>query len=288
MKIYFDNFWKSNKDIFNEFFYLWKFLFSFIDIEYCENILHADIVLNSVFIQNNINIYKNKKNIFFNAEPLLCEDNNFDINLSFHLKDNSITKNLITCPAQLLLTIYRYEIPKSIFLKNKPIRTEIPPKFCCFITKQPKVERMDFFNQLSLYKKVESLGPCLNNTGTLAPFEQDEFEKLVSQYKFIITFENSQNDVYITEKILHGYNSVIIPIYWGSKFICDFFNSDSFIYIEDYNQNNIDIAIEKIKKLDNDDSLYLNMVNQTVFNKNFDVDEYFQNIKLKMKKKLKL
>jgi hypothetical protein len=30
------------------------------------------------------------------------------------------------------------------------------------------------------------------------------------------------------------------------------------------------------------------MVNQPVFNKNFDVDEYFENIKLKMKEKLKL
>ena len=60
MKIYFDNFWKSNKDIFNEFFYLWKFLFSFIDIEYCENILDSDIVINSVFIQNYLNIIVKK------------------------------------------------------------------------------------------------------------------------------------------------------------------------------------------------------------------------------------
>jgi hypothetical protein len=287
MKIFFSNFWKSNEEIFNELFYLWKCLFSF-NIEYCENILDADIVLNSVFIQNNINIYKNKKNIFFTGEPLFYENDNFDANLSFHLQDNSVNKNLITCPVQLLITIYKYEIPKSIFFKNKPIRTEIPPKFCCFITKQPKVERMDFFNQLSLYKKVDSLGPCLNNTGILAPFDQDEFEKLVSQYKFIITFENSQKDVYITEKILHGYNSVILPIYWGSKFICEFFNPESFIYIEEYNQKNIDIAIEKIKLLDNDDFLYLNMINQPVFNKNFDIDKYFENIKLKIKEKLKL
>jgi hypothetical protein len=52
--------------------------------------------------------------------------------------------------------------------------------------------------------------------------------------------------MYITEKILHGYYSLCIPIYWGSSNIHEFYNPDSFIYIEDYNKNSVDKAIEKI------------------------------------------
>jgi hypothetical protein len=287
MKIYFNNFWENNENIYNNLFYFWKHFFSFIDIEISKNIHECDIVLNSVFFKKDIEIYKNKKNIFITFEPIKYNNILFDVNLSFHLKDEEY-KNVITCPPQLLLTIFKHEVPKSLFLKNRPFRTEVPPKFCCFITRQEKYERMDFFNQLSKYKKVDSLGPCLNNTGILAPSNEYEFYKLVSQYKFIITFENSQKDFYITEKILHGFFSLTIPIYWGSKFIHNFFNKDSFIYIDDYNKENIHKSIEQIKLLDNNNELYLKYVNQPIFKHNFDIDTYFENIKSDLKLKLKI
>lgn len=282
MKLYFHNFWDTNEKISKLPF--WKHLFSFNDIEYCNAIEDADIVLNSVFYNNNIFFFKKKKNVFITCEPLTIENENFDLELSFHF--NTENKRLLTVSPQLLLTFYNTEIPRTIFLKNRPLQTKVPEKFCCFITRQPKPERIDFFNQLSKYKQVDSLGPCLNNTGILAPDDYNEFCKLVSQYKFIITFENTQIDLYITEKILHGYFSSCIPIYWGSKYIHEIFNKDSFVYIDDYNQENIEKAIEEIKLLDNNDELYLNMVNQPVFSDGFDIDDYFQNLKKAIQYKL--
>ena len=86
--------------------------------------------------------------------------------------------------------------------------------------------------------------------------------------------------MYITEKILHGYYSLSIPIYWGAKNIHTFFNPNSFIYIDDYNDLNIKNAIQKIKDIDINDELYLNFVNQPVFN--IDIDTYFDDIKNKI------
>jgi len=279
-KIYFSNFWDINKNISK--FNFWKHFFNKLNYEFTDNLEHSTIVLYSVFnINKPINIYKNKINIFITFEPLHIDSEFFNINLSFIINEkNKNKKNNILCPPQMLLSIYNSEIPRSNFLKNRPYKKNIPKKFCCFITRVEKPERINFFNELSKYKKIDSFGECLNNTGIYASHDRYEFEKLVSEYKFIITFENSQKDMYITEKILHGYYSLSIPIYWGAKNIHTFFNPNSFIYIDEYNDINIKNAIQKIKDIDNNDELYLNVVNQSVFN--IDIDTYFDDIKNKI------
>lgn len=279
-KIYFSNFWDTNEKICK--FYFWKHLFNFKYIS-SENIENSDIVVYSVFNKNSLEIYKNKINIFITFEPLHIDSEFFNLNISYQNNNKNINQNNnIICPPQMLLSIYNYDIPRSLFLNNRPFKLNVPKKFCCFITRIEKPERIHFFKELSKYKNVDSLGECLNNTGIYAPHDRYEFEKLVSQYKFIITFENCQKDMYITEKILHGYFSLTIPIYWGSKNIKNFFNINSFIYIDEYNNDCINNAIQQIINIDNDDKLYLKMVNEKVFNDNINIDDYFNNIKNKI------
>lgn len=279
-KIYFSNFWDTNEKICK--FYFWKHLFNFKYI-YCENIENSDIVVYSVFNKKSLEVYKNKINIFITFEPLHIDSEFFNLNISYqnNNKNNNQNNNII-CPPQMLLSIYNYDIPRSLFLNNRPFKLNVPKKFCCFITRIEKPERIHFFKELSKYKNVDSLGECLNNTGIYAPHDRYEFEKLVSQYKFIITFENCQKDMYITEKILHGFFSLTIPIYWGSKNIKNFFNINSFIYIDEYNNDCINNAIQQIINIDNDDKLYLKMVNEKVFNDNINIDDYFNKIKNKI------
>lgn len=282
MKLYFKHFWDSNQNISSMPF--WKRLFEYINYEISNDEDESDIIVHSCFSRK-LEFSENKIHIFFTGEPIYVDSDLYTINLSFHM--NSKYNNVIMCSPQMLLSIYNADIPKSLFLKNRPKKTTIPSKFCCFVTRVEKTERMDFFNRLSKYKKVDSLGPCLNNTGILAPFVYDKFIEMVSDYKFIITFENTQIDKYITEKIFHGYNSQIIPIYWGSKYINELFNMESMIYIEEYNEFHIDNAIKQIIEIDNNDEMYINKVNETVFNKGIDIDCFFDNIKKEIKNKLK-
>jgi hypothetical protein len=277
MKIYFKYFWDNNKNI--SLMPFWKKLFEYVNYEPVEDENDAEVIVHSCFTSK-LNFENEKKYIFFTGEPLYVDFEIYKINLSFHL--NSKYKNVILCP-QMLLSIYNVDIPRSFFLKKRPVRNDIPSKFCCFVTRIEKPERIDFFNKLSKYKQVDSLGPCLNNTGILAPYEHDKFIEMISEYKFIITFENTQIDNYITEKIFHGYYSQIIPIYWGSKYINEYFNIDSMIYIEEYNETNISNAIKQIIELDNNDELYMNKVNNSVFKKDFDIDCFFEDIKSNIK-----
>ena len=281
MKIYFKYFWDNNQNI--SFMPFWKKLFEYVNYETSNNEEEAEVIVHSCFSKK-FDFDFSKKHIFFTGEPLYIDCEIYKLNLSFHI--NSNYNNVILCPPQMLLSIYNVDIPRSLFLKNRPKRTIVPSKFCCFVTRVQKPERTDFFKRLSEYKRVDSLGPCLNNTGILAPLEHNEFVEMISDYKFIITFENTQIDKYITEKIFHGYYSQIIPIYWGSKYISEFFNMESMIYIEEYNDLCINKAIQKIIELDNNEELYIEKVNKPIFQKDFDIDCFFENIKINIKDKL--
>lgn len=273
MKFFFSNFWLENEKIRTEPF--WKHLFKYCNFETCDNEEEADVSCYSVFfVTKESLLYCKKKLLFFTGEPLAVDSDLFTTNLSFHVSEY---KNVILFPP-FLFSMFNTEIPRTISIKSLPKVTEVPQKFCCFMYKMHYEERVNFFHELSKYKKVDSIGPLLNNTGFEAPFEHDKFISIISQYKFIICFENTKIERYITEKILHAYYANIVPIYWGSEYVDEFFNKDRIVLIEDYTPENVEKAIEQIKELDNNDELYLQTVNKPVFNEHFDPDEYFQSI----------
>ena len=55
--------------------------------------------------------------------------------------------------------------------------------------------------------------------------------------------ENSREDTYITEKLINGLLSNIIPVYWGCENVHHYINKDRFL-----NLNNISNTDELIKK----------------------------------------
>ena len=61
-------------------------------------------------------------------------------------------------------------------------------------------------------------GRYKNNIGIAcpAPYNTKEFSDFVSKFKFVISMENSREDTYITEKVIHGLRAKTIPVYWGS------------------------------------------------------------------------
>ena len=48
---------------------------------------------------------------------------------------------------------------------------------------------------------------------------------------FSVVLENDQYDDYFTEKILDCFATGIVPIYWGTKNIGDYFNTDGIIQV---------------------------------------------------------
>ena len=162
--------------------------------------------------------------------------------LYFELYSNNgqITLNDLTQPLS--------DIEAIKILKNKK-------NFCCMVVSNPSCQlRIDFFNKLSKYKKVDSGGRVLNNIG--GPIK-DKL-KFLNDYKFVISFENSSHPGYTTEKILDGFIGRCIPIYWGNEVVGREFNAQAFINIHDF--DDFSAAIDRIIEIDSDDDLFLEYI----------------------------
>jgi hypothetical protein len=137
----------------------------------------------------------------------------------------------------------------------------LKPNFCNFIytNGESHPSRDEFFATLSRYRKVDSAGSHLNNTGFTpgAAYRGDwSAEKVAFQrsYKFSIAFENSSTPGYTTEKIVHALAADTIPIYWGNPEIGREFNTRRFINCHEF--PNVDAVVDRISQIDRDDDLF--------------------------------
>ena len=97
------------------------------------------------------------------------------------------------------------------------------------------------------------------------PYYTQAYLDFLSQYKFIICFENTKKGTYITEKLVNPYLAGIVPVYWGSEYVRSIFNIDSMLYVENDSEQEMERILQRMIELDNNDTKYLEMVNQPVF-----------------------
>lgn len=275
LKIDFLDFWPNfiKKD---------NFFFNMLQTEYIVNIdsNNPDLVIfsNNFKKENEIQKYKNSKipKLFFTGENSQPDFTVADYSFSFN--PNTDERNLYFPLWILYINWFNkkynknrdqaFLIPEKNLIKFGT-ETYIPKKFCSFISGNPKATfRNSFVTQLQGYKKVGCGGTILRNTLFPARGRGDQIGKInfLKKYKFNVCFENSSNIGYNTEKILHPLAYNIIPIYWGDPNISNIFNPKAFLNYHDFETT--EEFILEIKKIDSNDDLYLNMINQPVFKNN--------------------
>ena len=134
--------------------------------------------------------------------------------------------------------------------------------FCAVVignAQQTDEARIQIWQKLEQYKTVASGGRYNNNVGGPVA-DKIEFQR---GYKFSLAAENTKGDGYVTEKILESFASHTIPIYYGDTSVTQDFNPKAFINANDF--NSLDEMIEYVKKIDQDDDLYLKMLHESVF-----------------------
>jgi hypothetical protein len=121
------------------------------------------------------------------------------------------------------------------------------PLDCCILVSNEKAkERIQYYYNISKNIHVASAGMWNNNVGRTIPKGAANKLNFIKDYKFVISFENSSHEGYITEKILEPFLMNSIPIYWGANDINKDFNEKSFIKVE---LENIDNSIQRIQDL---------------------------------------
>jgi hypothetical protein len=175
-------------------------------------------------------------------------------------------KNVVNIPL-FIPYIYTNNFVKS--LETKKEITTIPKHDVCVIISNPRgIERTLFLNELEKHFRVCYAGNYKNNIGrTLVPqYNTQEYFNFVNQFKFIVSMENSREDTYITEKLINGLLSNIIPVYWGCENVHHYINKDRFLNLN--NINNTGEIIKKMLVLKENSQEWLNMVNANVFPNN--------------------
>ncbi|KAG4075099.1 hypothetical protein HA402_013494 [Bradysia odoriphaga] len=104
--------------------------------------------------------------------------------------------------------------------------------------------RDQYLNELMQYINIDSYGKCLNNKELpeslsgrdyLSTIDTDELFKFISRYKFIISYENSVCNDYMTEKIWRTLVVGSVPVYFGAPNIKHWLpNNKSAILIDDF------------------------------------------------------
>jgi glycosyl transferase family 25 len=190
-------------------------------------------------------------------------------------------KNIINVP-EFMSYIYSSNLVEKLAY---PKRVEkVPPKHTVvIISNGTSAERnflLDHLESRLGVDKIEYRGPYRNNAPVIdAKYNTDEFYNEISQYKFIITLENSRDETYVTEKITHGLIAGNIPVYWGSEYVKEHFNSERFLYLNQLDEQSINETIGRMIELSKDHDAYLEMVNKPILQKEISLDAIAEEIR---------
>lgn len=282
ISVYFNKFWNgflegtnpNNVSFFIELFE--KVFHSNIIIE--NNYMNADILCeNACNIQDSF-IYKKKwkYSIAVTGESVVS----FGIFSDHFYHFSCFLSGLNT---NISLRQIKFPLFISYIYCNKHLSLEpvdyIPKKMVCAIISNPKGNiRNKFLDKLEQKTEVVYGGSFRNNIGYNLQGDHNSIELInfMKQFKFVITMENNKEDYYITEKICNGFFSGIIPVYWGSPNIYEYFNSNRFLYLKDDSDQQINSIIERMINMD--DTTYLNMIHSPILVNNDLINTLVQNI----------
>jgi hypothetical protein len=247
-------------------------------IEYSDD--NYDVVLDGVDSKKPLPDSKAIK-IFYSWEPVTPDISKYDLAIGF---DYIKSPNYMRLP--LYYVFYRNQVDMS-FDRGK-CEPQNKKNFASFLITNYGYSdslkgckaRNRLFHKLSLYKNVVSGGKALNNTGKIVPF--NETFAWIADSKFMISYENTDHDGYMTEKPFQAYIGGAIPIWWGDKKALEGINPKSIIYASDFETE--ESLVEYIKEIDSDDELYCKIWNEKIIN---DPSKNYSAVKSELKKRLK-
>lgn len=246
-----------------------KFSFGFGFLEFLKKYYEVELSENPEYLIYHAGTYEYLKH---DCIRIFCTGENISPN--FNLCDYAIGMDYMTfgdryyrMPLYLLAQFYNDEelvlAGDPDFTKQRPFTKENLAKktgFCSFVYSNYLADprREEIFNKLSAYKKVDSGGAFLNNIGGRVK-NKLAFEM---EHKFSMALENSSNSGYITERLVNAIVARTIPIYWGNPDVGREFNEKHFINCHTY--KNFDEVVARVKEIDQNDELYLKIINEPV------------------------
>jgi hypothetical protein len=224
----------------------------------------ADICIIGIQHIDNTLLRDNEINILLNVENLSVGRTHYQHFNKFKRYNNPkidmyIYNDISNANEKAIPTVIRrIQYFKSIENKfNETLNTPFNnKKFCLFVSRNSSNNnKIRAINILSKYGNVDFINKYDNILKDRSCYNDIELLKVFNQYKFIICFENSKTNGYITEKIFNVFLSKSIPIYDGAPDVDIFINSGSFLKYDSNMEKNI------VQLLDNEE-LYNSVINR--------------------------
>jgi len=267
-KVYFHGFWSGFFERTNPVHV--DFFIRLLEGIFEENIIvgtleESDILFETIFEESRLNSKMWKYKFLFSGESRLNEQID-KYNIVFCSKKNSANK--INMPEFIPYLYSNYSI-ENLENKHKFIKEENKSQIAItsIISNSSFNERNFLLQVLMQNFPIANFGSLMNNVGGKLEFEYNTlfFNNFLKQFKFILAFENSIDETYITEKIFHGLLAGIIPIYYGCKNITDYINKERILIIEDLSEKSILKVINKIQFLLNNKHVYDEIIRKPIF-----------------------
>ena len=222
-------------------------------------IYHTNMIDNSQLKDDEINILISVENLdYWGWYPHYNKygnynNNKIDIYLYNHIDTLIKNEKYISIP-MIHKYINYYNLYKNI-LEPSNITPFNQKKFCLIINKSKlnkdidniimKLNKINTIDNISMYSEINNLS-CYHSIELLNVF---------NKYKFIICYENSYANGYITEKIFNCFFGKTIPIYKGSPLI------NKYIYNKSYLDGNSKNLIDDIIKIKDNENLFNEYIN---------------------------
>lgn len=254
LKVWFVDFWLDMNKPQGNFFY--EILSTKFSIEFSDK---PDLLFYSCFGNEHLNYSCTR--IFFSTE-------NWRPN--FEIADYAITFDYLEDKRHLRMPLwalyYSDQTNTQIGKSMKDIFNAwlCKSKFCCILVSNPSAtQRIDFFHKLNSKLVVDSAGKWNNNIGTEIAEGTHNKLKFISDYRFVISFENSTYPGYTTEKILEPLLVGSIPIYWGDPLVGQDFNLTRFVNVKSISE--FDDIVLLLEAIENDKSLAKQFFRESFF-----------------------
>ena len=208
---------------------------------------NAEILVESIFGHMSYLHYKKwTATILYTGETHYCQRpdvDKYDCVLGFEETGG----NFVKCPLYIVFLISNQQILRQFTedtaTLEMPRNQMIPPNAASVIISNVHgSERLAFLDHLEKKLPVNYGGKYKNNIGRVVSgqFNSPEMTDFYRGGKFAITMENGDRPYYITEKIVNGFRSGVIPVYWGTSKISEYFNPRRFLRLKSASQEDMD------------------------------------------------
>lgn len=235
---------------------------------------NADVLVESIFGYMSYLHYKKwRATILYTGETHYCsmkDIDQYDCVLGFE----ETGRNFVKCPLYILFLISNPDIMRQIsepavntpaqMISPSPTPPPPPNQASVILSNIHGKERLTFLDHLEKKMSVKYGGKYKNNIGRLVSgqFNSPEMSQFYREGKFAITMENGDQPHYVTEKIVNGFRSGVIPVYWGTSKIVEYFNPRRFLRLKSASPEDMDELIHTMLSMT--DQEYFDIIREPI------------------------